>query len=147
MCYTISCQQTKPNYSKENLASQSQKQSFLNKIMLQAERIKQKIAEKGETVKTIAQKIGISDVSLYAALKGESDMRVSNVVRLCDALDLSLDEVVGRETTVKTSQKEYLAPPEQSLITAYRALPTEREKALFLAVAKQFEEYTKEQPK
>lgn len=50
--------------------------------------LKAKIAEKGETQKSVAKAIGISENSLSRKLNGIREFRLSEVLSLCGFLDI-----------------------------------------------------------
>ena len=50
--------------------------------------LKAKIAEKGETQKSVAAAIGISENSLSRKINGTREFRLSEVLRLCDFLNI-----------------------------------------------------------
>lgn len=50
--------------------------------------LKAKIAEKGETQKSVAKAIGISENSLSRKMNGLREFRLSEVFKLCKVLDI-----------------------------------------------------------
>ena len=57
--------------------------------MLDSSKLKGKMAEAGETQKTLASKIGMSTNSLSNKLKGKRDFTVIEVKKICDVLGIS----------------------------------------------------------
>ena len=50
--------------------------------------LKAKIIESGETQKSVAKAIGISENSLSRKIKGKREFRLSEVLKLCDFLNI-----------------------------------------------------------
>ena len=103
--------------------------------MLNTDRIKERIKERKTNVETIAKKIGISNPAFYSWLKNESDPKLSNIIKMCEILDLDLNEVViskkKEDHYIKESKKE-------EILEIYNNLE-EKEKNLLLALAKNIE--------
>lgn len=55
-------------------------------------KLKIKLIEKDLTVPDLAEKIGISQASLYVKFKGERDFSYGEIMAIKKALDLSVDE-------------------------------------------------------
>ena len=103
--------------------------------MLNTNRIKERIKERKTNVETIAKKIGISNPAFYSWLKNESDPKLSNIIKMCDILDLDLNEVVISKKKGDPCMKE---SKEEEILTIYKNL-NEKEKNLLLALAKNVE--------
>lgn len=55
---------------------------------MNANLLKAKITEKGETQKSVAKAIGISENSLSRKINGVREFRLSEIFNLCDFLDI-----------------------------------------------------------
>ena len=59
---------------------------------------------KGYTQDDLAEKMGVSRQSVSKWENGESMPEVSKIVKIADYLEVSMDELFGREKIVKTEQ-------------------------------------------
>lgn len=57
------------------------------------------IKRSGKTLKQIQEETGISHAQLYRIRAGQSEPTASLIIRLCDALGCTADELLGREKT------------------------------------------------
>jgi len=93
------------------------------------DRLKEIMDERGVTPKQLSQATGISLTSVYSWRKGESyKIYLSNLIKLCDALECSLEFLIGR-TETPLDYKPQPCPPfydrlrgvmEKEGITRYR---------------------------
>lgn len=60
--------------------------------MTDTEELRKKIAESGLKLDHIASQMGISRASLWQKIEGKSDFKASEMARLQDILNLSLEE-------------------------------------------------------
>lgn len=67
------------------------------------EAIKKARVERGYTILDLSRKTGITFQALYRWEKGENYPNVYNLIPIADALNISLDELVGR--TVKADER------------------------------------------
>lgn len=55
------------------------------------------IKRSGKTLKQIQEETGISHAQLYRIRTGQSEPTASVIIRLCDALGCTADELLGRD--------------------------------------------------
>lgn len=88
--------------------------------------------EKGMTHNELAKKAGISKSTLSYLLCGKSKPYVYTILQLCNALEISLHDLVGDETEQEDAR----------LCQRYHGLP-EQKKKLFLTYLEMLEQYRK----
>lgn len=67
---------------------------------MNANLLRAKMAEKGETQKSVAKAMGISEVSLSRKIKGIREFRLSEVLSLCDLLCIDNPKPIFFDKTV-----------------------------------------------
>lgn len=86
--------------------------------MTREEYIKQKVVEKGTNLKAIATKIDVPYSTLRDMQMNVGSARIDNVIKLCNYLDISVDELNS------ASKKDInFSEFEKNLILAYRNKP------------------------
>ncbi|GEM_PF-1935409 len=103
--------------------------------MLNKTRIETRLKEIKMTKKELINKIDVSEAQFYNWLNNKHDASVEKIVKLCDILNLDLNDVIVRK------KKENLcleASKEEEILTIYKNL-NEKEKNLLLALAKNVE--------
>lgn len=63
--------------------------------MTNTSKLKGRMAEKGYTLTDLSKTVHLSRPSLRNKINGEVDFKVSEIERLCDALEIKRGEVVG----------------------------------------------------
>lgn len=67
------------------------------KVRINTEKVKVAMIKKGMNGKKLAEKTGISILTVYGIINDIRDVRLSNYVKLCHALGVSLDEFIEVE--------------------------------------------------
>ncbi len=62
--------------------------------MINENKIRGRIVERGYTLSSFSKEMGLSRVGLRNKLNGEWDFRVSEVERLCELLDISKKDII-----------------------------------------------------
>ena len=91
------------------------------------ERIKLRRVELGMTQQDLAEKIGYKGKTAISKIEaGERDLRQSKIKPVADALDTTIEYIMGWEET-----EPQLDDLEQKIIEAYRQLPNNKKLALY----------------
>lgn len=64
------------------------------------------IKRSGKTLKQIQEETGISHAQLYRIRAGQSEPTASLIIRLCDALGCTADELLGRDKKTPSGDPE-----------------------------------------
>ena len=64
------------------------------------------IKKSGKTLKEIQEETGISHAQLYRIRAGKSEPTASVIIRLCDALGCTADELLGRDKKTPSDDPE-----------------------------------------
>lgn len=64
--------------------------------MIFSKTLKDSMAKQGITVRDLAQTSGVPAKTIYHWLSGQQPRKIENVIKVCDVLGLSLDEIWGR---------------------------------------------------
>lgn len=64
------------------------------------------IKRSGKTLKQIQEETGISHAQLYRIRAGQSEPTASVIIRLCDALGCTADELLGRDKKTPSGDPE-----------------------------------------
>lgn len=62
--------------------------------MVNENKIHARIVEQGFTLSSFAERLGLSRPALRAKMRGESDFRSSEIMTICDILDIPIKDVV-----------------------------------------------------
>lgn len=88
--------------------------------------IKQKRQELNLSQDSLAKKIGVSKVTICWYENGERTPSLENFLKLADILNVSLDQLVGREVSVvgeKDEYKVYLPKKDLEIISSIKEYP------------------------
>lgn len=72
---------------------------------MNANLLKGKIRERGETQETVAKAIGISPNSLSRKIAGKREFRLSEIIKLCDYLQLEDPECIFFDRNIPNMQQ------------------------------------------
>lgn len=87
------------------------------------ERLTELMEEKGFSQRKLATKLGISQPSINRWLKGINEPDICNLLLLADLFEVSVDYLLGHETTDGIIQKENsLSKNERKLLDGYNQL-------------------------
>lgn len=106
--------------------------------MINGKLIDYTITKNNETRQTVCDKIGITTTAMSYWINNKKDPGVSKLVKLCDYLNLSLDDVVIHENSTGGGiliEQSPLGAEELSILDTMKNLP-EPEKKLILGLAK-----------
>lgn len=70
------------------------------------ENVKKMCELRGMTQKELAEKLGITDISLNATLKEGKDPRISTIVRIANALDVPMVSLLGGDVAAVETREE-----------------------------------------
>lgn len=94
---------------------------------INGQKIKNRRKELGMSQDDLAEKVGVSKVAICWYESGERTPGLENFLKLADALDLSLDETVGREVSIVAADDEayHIRLPKQdvSIIKEFKKYP------------------------
>ena len=86
------------------------------------EQIKTARLKSNLTQKELCQRSGVAAISIQQYERGAREPRMEQLIKIANALNVSIDELMGSESMPQTADCFVVSPSEQDIIKKYRAL-------------------------